>query len=75
MVHHIFEQENLDITLQDIAKAQKACIAQNFPHSSTILLQEIELHTKVGPFKLFADTSQASYRILISPQYENVIID
>ena len=62
VVHHIFEQENLDITLQDIAKAQKVCIAQQpdifqFPHSSTILFQEIELHTKVGPFELFADTS------------------
>ena len=80
VVHHIFEQENLDITLQDIANAQKACIAQQpdifqFPHNSTILLQEIELHTKVGPCKLFVDTSQASYRILIPPQYENAIID
>ena len=80
VVHHIFEQDNLDITLQDIAKAQKACIAQQpdifqFPRNSTILLQETELHTKVGPCKLFADTSQTSYRILIHPLHENVIID
>ena len=80
LVHNIFEEQNINISLQDIADAQEEALAENplifqFPDSSTIQVERVDVCSKYGKCSLLVDTSQGVQRILIPSRYETDIID
>ena len=80
LVHNIFEEQNINISLQDIANAQEEALAENplifqFPDSSTIQVERVDVCSKYGKCSLLVDTSQGVQRILIPSRYETDIID
>ena len=80
MVHNIFAQDSLSITLQDISKEQQRCMAANpdlfrFPNDSTVNLQWADLEHGPENCKVLVDVTRNQQRIFIPPRYENLIID
>ena len=80
LVHNIFEEQNINISLQDIADAQEEALAENplifqFPDSATIQVERVDVCSKYGKCSLLVDTSQGMQRILIPSRYETDIID
>ena len=81
VVHNIFSQDRLDITLKDIAEEQQNCMtttstAFRFPDNSSINLQWISVNPYAAEqYPILVDTSQKHQRIVIPPRYETLIID
>ena len=75
VVHHIFDDSHLPVTLNDIAIAQTHYTntdAFTFPSNTTILLQKVTTPNSTLP--LLIDTSTNPPRILLPPSLEHKIM-
>jgi len=80
VVHNIFSQENLDITIKDISEEQQHCLNQNpesfkFSHDSSLQLRWVDIPQGPDFHRVLIDDSLDFQRIVIPPRYENFIID